>query len=296
MFVQRSVFAARPLAAVAVAANVFAGQARNMATLKEISLRLKSISNIAKITKSMKMIASTKVARAQRIMDAARAYGKSSNDVWKHTETVVPSSPKTLLIACSSDRGLCGGIHSSISKATKRIIAVEPTAQIAVIGMKSKAQLQRDNRSKIQISFEAVSKNLPTYTEAALVADQIMKSGVEFTDGKLVYNQFKSVIAYEASTLPFYSYNTIETSPKLSFYEYETPVLQNFQEFTFANNLYWAIAEGNASELCAKRAAMENATKNAGEMIQKLTLIYNRSRQASITNDLIDIITGASCA
>ncbi|KAI9203262.1 ATP synthase F1, gamma subunit [Polychytrium aggregatum] len=288
-------FAARTVTRPVVAINsVLAIQARDMATLKEISLRLKSVSNIAKITKSMKMIASTKVARAQRIMENARVYGVASNAFFQHAETADPADAKPVLVTVSSDRGLCGGIHSSVSKATKKIAADYKDAGIVILGQKAKVQIARDHRDNIQLTFDQVAKNLPSFTEAALIADRILKSGLEFNAGKIVYNKFVSVIAYDATVLPFYNFQSISESPKLSNYEYEDETLKNLEEFTLSNSLYWAIAEGNAAEMAAKRTAMENATKNADEMIQKLTLIYNRSRQASITNDLIDIITGAS--
>ncbi|KAI8147752.1 ATP synthase F1, gamma subunit [Fennellomyces sp. T-0311] len=269
-------------------------QARNMATLKEIQLRLKSVSNIEKITKSMKMIASTKVNKAQRGMEAARAFGAASNSLFEAAETKVAEDGKTLFIASSSDRGLCGGIHSSVSKATRRLIEESPESQLVILGDKPKAQLQRTARENIVITFNQIGKDLPTFAEAASIADIIKAQGIEFDAAKIVYNEFKSVIAYEANVIPAYSEEVFKASPNFAVYEIEDDVLANLQEFTFANSLYWALVEGHASEMCAKRAAMENATNNAGDMITKLTMTYNRGRQAVITNELIDIITGAS--
>ncbi|KAI8816042.1 ATP synthase F1, gamma subunit [Fimicolochytrium jonesii] len=286
-------FAVRTIPRVAVgSATPFAVQARNMATLKEISVRLKSVSNIAKITKSMKMIASTKVAKAQRTMEAARVYGSSATALYGHAETAAAEGTK-LVVVCSSDRGLCGGIHSSLSKTTKKYLAANPDSTLAIVGQKAKAQLQRENRKHIAITFDGVAKGLPSWNEAALVADEILKAGIQYETAVVVYNKFKSVIAFDTVTVPVYSLKALAESPKLAAYEVEEPVLKSFEEFALANTIYWGIAEGNASEQAAKRTAMENATKNAGEMIQKLTLTYNRSRQATITNELIDIITGA---
>ncbi|KAJ3137768.1 atp3 gamma subunit of the F1 sector of mitochondrial F1F0 ATP synthase [Geranomyces variabilis] len=293
MFVVRTLPRAAANTFLVGAASPFTPQARNMATLKEISMRLKSVSNIAKITKSMKMIASTKVTKAQRAMEAARVYGNSATALYTHAETASAADSKDLVIVVSSDRGLCGGIHSSLAKGTRKFLNEHPNSSLAIIGQKARAQLQRDQRAKIAITFDGVSKNLPTWNEAALVADEIIKSGVQFDTAQVVYNQFKSVIAFDTVTVPAHSLKSLSESPKLAAYEVEEPVLKNFEEFTLANTLYWGIAEGNASEQAAKRTAMENATKNADEMIGKLTLTYNRSRQASITNDLIDIITGA---
>ncbi|KAI9324735.1 ATP synthase F1, gamma subunit [Obelidium mucronatum] len=271
------------------------GQARNYATLKEIQMRLKSISNIAKITKSMKMIASTKVTKAQRAMETARVYGESGNSLFKHIEATEKDSAKPLVVAVSSDRGLCGGIHSSISKAVKRYVALKPEgSEIVAIGQKARAQIQRDYRKNIIMHFDQVTKVAPLWLEASIITDQILSNGVEVDGGQVVYNKFKSVIAYEAAAIPVHSVETIQNAPKLAAYEQDDEILRNFAEFTLANSIYWGIAEGYASEMSAKRTAMENATKNAGEMITKLTLTYNRSRQAAITNELIDIITGAS--
>ncbi|KAJ3387617.1 atp3 gamma subunit of the F1 sector of mitochondrial F1F0 ATP synthase [Entophlyctis sp. JEL0112] len=237
----------------------------------------------------MKMIASTKVTKAQRSMETARAYGLSAT--------------------ISSDRGLCGGIHSSIAKAVKRDAAQSPSSAIAVIGQKARTQIQRDFRQNIFVHFDQVTKVHPVWLEAALIADEVINARAAAApaasssedaakagalDGKIYYNRFKSVIAYEATALPIHSVEALSASPKLAAYEVDDAVLKSFEEFAFANSLFWAIAEGYASEMAAKRTAMENATKNAGEMITKLTLTYNRSRQAAITNELIDIITGAS--
>ncbi|GAA5811694.1 hypothetical protein MFLAVUS_005135 [Mucor flavus] len=269
-------------------------QVRNMATLKEIQQRLKSVQNIEKITKSMKMIASTKVAKAQRGMETARTFGVASNSLFANAETKAAEDSKLLYVATSSDRGLCGGIHSSVSKATRRAVEQHPDALVAVLGDKPKAQLGRAVRSNIAISFNQIGKDMPSFEEASSIVDTIKEQGIEFDSARIVYNKFISVVAYEASIIPAYSQEAFKASPKFATYEIEDDVLANLQEFSFANSLYWALVEGHAAEMCAKRAAMENATQNAGEMIGKLTMTYNRGRQAVITNELIDIITGAS--
>ncbi|ORY97689.1 ATP synthase F1, gamma subunit [Syncephalastrum racemosum] len=269
-------------------------QARNMATLKEIQLRLKSVSNIEKITKSMKMIASTKVTKAQRGMEAARAYGEASTAVYKNAETKAGTEGKTVFITVSSDSGLCGGIHSSVSKATKRALAQNPEAGIIVLGDKAKAQLSRAARKNMVLSFNQLGKDVPNFLIASTVANAIKESGAEFDSAKIIFNEFKSVIAYEPKDVPVFSEEAFKASPNFAQYEIEDDVLANMQEFNFANTILWGMAEGYASEMSAKRTAMENATKNAGEMITKLSMVYNRGRQAVITNELIDIITGAS--
>ncbi|CAM0140250.1 atp3 gamma subunit of the F1 sector of mitochondrial F1F0 ATP synthase [Umbelopsis sp. WA50703] len=282
--------AVRP--AVAPLSN--AAQARNMATLKEIQQRLKSVNNIEKITKSMKMIASTKVAKSQKAMEAARAFGVSSQALFESAETKVGEDAKTLYVTASSDRGLCGGIHSSVSKFTRRAMEQHPTSELVILGDKPKAQLQRTFPKNIRLTFNQIGKDIPTFAEASAIVDAIKRAEIQYDDAKVIYNRFNSVISYEAVAIPVFSEEAIKDSPKIAAYEMEDDVLADLQEFNFANSIYWALVEGHAAEMSAKRTAMENATKNAGEMIQKLTLSYNRGRQAQITNDLIDIITGAS--
>ncbi len=165
-------------------------------------MRLKSIKNIAKITKSMKMIASTKVTKAQKIMDQARLYGESAVGLLKHTGESSPGL-KSLVVTCSSDRGLCGGIHSSVSKFTKRFVK-DKDAKIAVLGLKARTQLQRDHRKHIALSFDGVTKFTATWLEAATIGHQILSAKIPSDSTSIVFNKFKSVIAYDATvtTLP----------------------------------------------------------------------------------------------
>ncbi|KAF9432167.1 atp3 gamma subunit of the F1 sector of mitochondrial F1F0 ATP synthase [Entomortierella beljakovae] len=213
---------AQPVASV-LSAGV---QTRNMATLREIQMRLNSIKNIGKITKSMKMIASTKVGKAQRAMETARVYGSTSASIYQNANTANLEAENDIFVVSSSDRGLCGGIHSSVAKATRKLIAADTSKVAGVVVLGDKAKMQMSH-------------------------------------------QFAA-------------------------YELDDEVLEDYNQFLLANNLYWALVEGHASEMSAKRTAMENATKNAGEMVDRLTMTYNRTRQATITSELVDIITGAS--
>jgi F-type H+-transporting ATPase subunit gamma len=206
--------------------------------------------------------------------------------LFTNAETKATEDGKTLLVASSSDRGLCGGIHSSVSKATRKIVAETPSADLVILGDKPKAQLSRVARKNIAISFNQIGKDLPSFEEASSIVDIIKSSELEFDSANIVYNKFNSVVSYEADVIPVYSEATFKASPNFAVYEIEDDVLANLQEFSFANGLYWAMVEGHAAEMCAKRAAMENATKNAGEMISKLTMTFNRGRQAVITNEL----------
>jgi len=270
-------------------------QTRNMATLKEVSLRLKSVQNIGKITKSMKMIASTKVNKAQRAMEQARVYGQSAVSFLEHSGAKsVESKDIPMVVTCSSDRGLCGGIHSYLAKATKKSLQTNKDSTVAVLGIKARSKLQFDHKDQIAVSFEGVSKFPPTWLEASSVAETILNVPTKNAGHDVIYNSFKSVIAYDTTTINIPSVASLSAAPNLAAYEIEDNVLNNYHQFLFANTLFWGLAEGFAAEFCARRSAMENATKNADEMVKKLQLTYNRSRQAVITNDLCDIITGAS--
>ncbi|KAJ2339993.1 atp3 gamma subunit of the F1 sector of mitochondrial F1F0 ATP synthase [Coemansia sp. RSA 2618] len=283
---------ARPAVAARSAAFV---QTRNMATLKEIQVRLKSITNISKITASMKMIASTKTTRAQRAMNVARAYGKVSNDFVKQAEVEKAADAKELLVTVSSDKGLCGGIHSSLARQSRKYLAENPDAPVVVLGDKAKVQLQRVYANNIKYSFSQLGSTIPTFDETSAVASTVLNDkDVAFDNARLLYNKFVSAIAFETDAIECYPISQIVEAPNFKAYEYQDEVLENLNEFLFANSLHWALVEGHAAEMAAKRTAMENATKNAGDIINRLTLQYNRGRQAVITNELIDIITGAS--
>ncbi|KAJ3224568.1 atp3 gamma subunit of the F1 sector of mitochondrial F1F0 ATP synthase [Clydaea vesicula] len=154
--------------------------------------------------------------------------------------------------------------------------------------------MAREYRNNIAISYEGVAKVSPTWNESAMLADGILKNIEKADSVNVLYNKFKSVIAYELSSVVVSNAEALAAAPNIASYEVEEEVLKNYAEFALANTLYWAIAEGYASEMAARRTAMENATKNAGDMISKLTLTFNRQRQAVITNELCDIITGAS--
>ncbi|THH09232.1 hypothetical protein EW146_g8739 [Bondarzewia mesenterica] len=272
--------------------------ARNMATLRELELRLKSVRNIEKITKSMKMIASTKLARAQRAMQNGKQYGIANSEVFANAPP--EEAPKRkLFIVISSDKGLCGGIHSSVSKETRRSIAsgehgAQPDSPIMVIGDKSKAQLSRTLSQNLTLTFNQIGRDIPTFADAAGVADLIVKSGVEYDAIAIVHNKFVSALSYEPTVVEVMNEQVLKESPGFKAYEMEDDVTKDLAEFSLANALYAALTEAHACEQSARRNAMDNASKNASDMISSLQMQYNRGRQAAITNELVDIITGAS--
>ncbi|KIL66121.1 hypothetical protein M378DRAFT_10405 [Amanita muscaria Koide BX008] len=287
--------------------------ARNMATLREIELRLKSVRNIEKITKSMKMIASTKLAKAQRAMQAGKQYGLANAgmllaclQVFQHAADK-PSANK-LFVVVSSDKGLCGGIHSSVSKATRRALSndvesplagredssVDPESPVMIIGDKSKGQLSRAVPKNLRLTFNQIGRDIPTFADAAAVADLVTKSGVKYDSVVIVYNQFVSALSYAPAVLEVKGEDALKESGGFTAYENEDDATRDLAEFSLANAIYAALVEGHACEQSARRNAMDNASKNATDMIGRLTMQYNRGRQAAITNELVDIITGAS--
>ncbi|KAM0520034.1 hypothetical protein ACHAPE_003307 [Trichoderma viride] len=294
--------AARPAlrAAVAAPSRAAAGPstAATYATLREIETRLKSIRNIEKITNTMKIVASTKLTRATRSMNDSRKYGQTSNEVFEAAETTAAEADekKSLVIVCSSDKGLCGAIHSGMSRTVRRLFAEGETFDLVLIGEKSKAQLQRTNAKNIQLSFAGIGKDIPTFADAQAIADQIVNLPTEYTDVKILYNKFINASSYEPTFIEAFSEEAISQSANISAFEVEDDALGNLREYSLANSLYWALAEGHACEQSARRNAMDNASKNAGEMIGRYQILYNRTRQAVITGELVEIITGATAS
>ena len=186
------------------------------ATLREIEHRLKSIRNIEKITKTMKIVASTKLTRAQRAMVDSRAYGLASNEVFDKAETkpLEGEGKKTLIVVCSSDKGLCGGIHSGLTKATRRMLDGKPDTDLVIIGEKSKAQLNRSSGKNILLSFAGIGKDVPTFADAQAIADQICLLPTDYASIKILYNKFINAQSYEPTVIEAYSEEAIANSRK----------------------------------------------------------------------------------
>ncbi len=281
----------------------------------------------------MKIVASTKLARAQKAMSESRTYGQTSNTVFEEAETKRldgEANKKILVVVCSSDKGLCGGIHSGMTRATRRLLADKPDADLVIIGEKCKAQLGRSNPKQIQLSFAGVGKEIPTFSDAQAIADQISMLPSDYSSITIMYNKFINAQSYEAVAVEAFSEEAIAASRKSPFpshtfvsvslreieqhtkslthgpsranaanfssFEIDDEVLGNMQEYALANSLFWALAEGHACEISARRNAMDNASKNAGDMINRFQILYNRTRQAVITGELVEIITGASAS
>lgn len=243
----------------------------------------------------MKIVASTRLGKAQRAMAVSRVYGTANKQVFEGAETATPEeAPKKLVIAITSDKGLCGSIHSQLARYARNIIAKSPETDVIAVGDKVKAQIARSYPENIVASFASVGKEAPTFTEAAAIADKIISLGTEYDSIEIAYNKFVTGVSFEPASIPVFTTATIEASPKFSAYEIEDEVIGNLAQYSLANFILWGLAEGHAAEISARRNAMDNASKNASDMIGKYSILYNRTRQAVITNELVDIITGAS--
>jgi len=275
-------------------------QTRGMATLKDIRMRLKSVKNIQKITQSMKMVSAAKYARAERDLKQCRPYGEGTRSFYQAAEvTPAEKKEKTLIIAISSDRGLCGGIHSSVAKKIRLLMVEKPemlaTTKIICVGDKVRGILQRTLSKNILMSFNEYGRKPPVFDDATAVANAILESGYDFDEGMLLYNRFKSVVSYETTEQAIFSLETVSTAPKITIYDsLDAEVLRSYQEYCLASLIFYAMKENACSEQSARMTAMDGATKNAGEMIDKLTMTFNRTRQAVITRELIEIISGAA--
>lgn len=236
------------------------GAAAGYATLREIEGRLKSIRNIEKITKTMKIVASTKLARAQRAMNDSRKYGQTSNTVFESAETkpLEGEGKKVLYIVCSSDKGLCGGVHSGLSRYMRRHLGPDKQpADLVLIGEKSRAQLSRTNAKDVVLSFANIGKEVPTFADAQAIADQVTQLPTEYSDIKIVHNKFLNATSYEPVVVEAFSVEAIVNSPNFSAFEVDEELLSNLREYSLANSLYWALAEGHACEISARQQAMD---------------------------------------
>nr|XP_046235588.1 ATP synthase subunit gamma, mitochondrial isoform X3 [Scatophagus argus] len=272
-----------------------------MATLKDITIRLKSIKNIQKITKSMKMVAAAKYARAERQLKPARVYGTGALALYEKADIKVPEdkAAKHLIVGVTSDRGLCGAIHSGVAKVIKSEIATLTSAgkevMVINVGDKLRGLLHRTHGKHIILNCKEVGRKPPSFGDASVIATELLNSGYEFDQGTVVFNRFRSVISYKTDQKPLFSIDTVANSENMGIYDdIDADVLRNYQEFSLVNIIYLALRESSTSEQSARMTAMDSASKNASEMIDKLTLTFNRTRQAVITKELIEIISGAA--
>lgn len=274
-----------------------------MPNLKLIAMRLKSVKNIQKITQSMKMVSAAKFVKAERDLKAARPLGIAAQQFYKSAEITSDNpQPKELFVAITSDRGLAGAVHSNINKAIRAKLEEKVAAgesldnvKILCVGDKSRAFFQRFFPKQILMVGSEIGRLPPTFNDASKVANAILNSGYEFETGKLLFNYYKNVASNETQEIPLYSQDLITSSESVSVYDsLDADVVQSYLEYSLASLVYYCMKEGATSEQASRMSAMDNSSKNAGEMIDKLTITFNRTRQAVITGELIEIISGAA--
>jgi F-type H+-transporting ATPase subunit gamma len=290
-----------------------------MPSLKDLRIRINSVKSTQKITSAMKMVAAAKLRRAQERAEAARPYAERMERVLKSLAGSMAGQEGApallagtgrdavhLVVVMTSDRGLCGGFNSTIARGARRLIrdlrAGGKQVKILCVGRKGRDQLRRDFGTLIIGTIEEIAKPRLTYEAADRVARRIatMFEAGEFDVCTIIYNRFKSAMTQIVTTLqliPFTADDTPqETGSSSASYEYEpdeATILAELLPNNLSVQIYKALLENGASEEGARMTAMDSATRNAGEMIDRLTLTYNRTRQAQITKELIEIISGA---
>ena len=283
-----------------------------MANLKAIKKRIVSVKNTSKITKAMKMVSAAKLRRAQENVVAARPYAKKLGEVLGRLTAIsdADSSPlqqkrevkNALLLVVTSDRGLCGGFNTNLCKAAERFVREHkdeyPSLSVMTIGRKGYEYLK--NRQKIYKNQPGVFAKL-SYQTAAFLAGEVIDGFLaeEYDEVFLIYNAFRSVMAQDITlerllpVAPPAAEPTEELPPVYIYEPDKEALLKELLPKNVEVQIFRALLESNASEHGARMTAMDSATKNANEMIGKLTLQYNRARQAAITTELIEIISGA---
>ncbi len=288
-----------------------------MPSLKDLKIRIESVKSTRKITKAMQMVAAAKLRRAEENAQAARPYAERMNAVLSNLAKGSADSPTAplllrgtgksdvyLLIVATAERGLCGGFNSSIVKLARahaeKLLSEGKTVRILTVGKKGREQLRRDLGDKLIDHVDLSDVKIVGYSNASAIATQVLTSfnAGEFDVCTLFYNRFASVISQipTAKQLIPATFEEGEEEAAAMSYEYEPDedaILADLLPRSIATQVFTGLLENAASEQGARMSAMDNATRNAGEMIDKLTIQFNRTRQAVITNELIEIISGA---
>jgi F-type H+-transporting ATPase subunit gamma len=292
-----------------------------MPSLKDLRVRIASVKATQKITSAMKMVAAAKLRRAQEQAEAARPYAERMERMLGSLATASAGQAGApallagtgkddvhLLVVGTADRGLCGGFNSNIVRDARQLIRslVEngKTVKILCVGRKGRDQLRRQYGDMIIDTIEDVTKPRPTFEKSVAIAERItsMFEAGEFDVCTLIYAEFKSAITQivrRRQLIPFAPAEETEEvaeagGAQKASYEYEPSeeeILEALLPRNLAVQIYKGILENNASEQGSRMTAMDNATRNAGDMISHLTLVYNRTRQAVITRELIEIIS-----
>uniref|UniRef100_G1PXY1 ATP synthase subunit gamma, mitochondrial n=1 Tax=Myotis lucifugus TaxID=59463 RepID=G1PXY1_MYOLU len=260
---------------------------------------MKSIIIILKISKSMKMAAAAKYARAERKLQSARMCGTGSSALYEQACDKVPANKNFthLLIGMSSDRVLCSATHFLLAKQMKREVAMLTAAgkvKMVGIGDKIRGILHKTHSDQFLITFKEVGRKPPTFGDVSVIALELLNSGYELDEGSIIFNRFRSVISYKTKKHLFSSLNTIVSAECTSTYDdIDADMLENYQEY-LANITSYSLKDYTTSEQNASMTAMDNASKNASKVIDKLTLTFNHIGQAVSTKELIEIISSAA--
>ena len=288
-----------------------------MPSLKDLKTRINSVKSTRKITQAMQMVAAAKLRRAEESAAAARPYAERFNAVMAGLAAGAGASedaPKLLkgtgsdqthlLVVMTAERGLCGGFNSSIVKLARtrirKLLASGKTVKIITVGKKGREQLRRDFADHLIHHVDLSDVKKVGYVEAQRIAEDLLSrfDAGEFDVATIYYSEFESVISQiptERQVIPA-QFEAGEGEQTASFFEYEPDeqeVLAELLPRGVATQIFAALLENAASEQGAQMSAMDNATRNAGDMIERLTIEFNRTRQAVITNELIEIISGA---
>lgn len=288
-----------------------------MPNLKDLKNRIASVKSTRKITKAMQMVAAAKLRRAQDAAEASRPYAERFNAVMAGLAASVGGSDTAprllagtgddkvhLLVVMTAERGLCGGFNSNIAKLAKnhasKLLAQGKTVKILTVGKKGRDQLKRDYAKFFVGHVDMTEVKRVGYADAQGIARDVLDrfDAGQFDVATIFYSKFVNVVSQipTAQQIIPASFDAAEDDAPSMLYDYEPSeeaILADLLPRGVATQIFTALLENGASEQGARMSAMDNATRNAGEMIEKLTIEYNRSRQAVITNELIEIISGA---
>ena len=289
-----------------------------MPSLDDLKKRIKSVKSTQKITKAMKMVAAAKLRKAQENAEKGRPYSqkmqniilnltKSINDPQNAPKLLVGTGEdkKYLCVVLTADRGLCGGFNSNICKLAKanfkKILSEGKELKIITVGSKGHDQIRRDYGKNVIKQFSFKDRKNITFKDADEVGNEILSlfNQNEFDKCIIFYNNFKNVITQipqAQQIIPAETKNIKENNSEDFSYEFEPEedeILEDLLPKNISTQIFKALLENAASEQGSRMTAMDNATRNAGDLVDKLTINYNRSRQASITKELIEIISGA---
>ena len=288
-----------------------------MPSLDDLKKRIKSVKSTQKITKAMKMVAAAKLRKAQENAEKGRPYSqKMQNIILNLTKSIdnKENAPKLLIgtgkdqtylcVVLTADRGLCGGFNSNICKLAKtnfkKILDDGKDLKIITVGSKGLDQIKREYGKHLVKKFSFKDKKQISFHEAEIIGNEIISlfKQNQFDKCILFYNNFKNVItqipqAQQIIPVESLSSNTKEVVNSYEFEPNEDEILEDLLPKNISTQVFKAFLENAASEQGSRMTAMDNATRNAGDLVDKLTINYNRSRQASITKELIEIISGA---